>query len=146
MFHGLLTLSLQAAVRNMVSQQTLILGIWQLLTSIRLSSSVGPSVRPIIFVGKCSRAYAAAVRFSFVASLRTSAIPSPLDTRSCSWCSGWNWRLAVQCVILCEEILHTDGLLSPHRQILCGRLFSSFHASRLSMQGLGQAHIRSDAL
>ena len=33
--------------------------------AIRLSSSVGPSRRPSFFVGKCSRAYAAAVRCCF---------------------------------------------------------------------------------
>ena len=60
-FHGLLTFSLQAAVRNMVSQQTLISGIWTLLMSTRLSFSVGLSMRPFTFESKSSRAYAGAV-------------------------------------------------------------------------------------
>ena len=29
----------------------------------------------------------------FFSTPRTTAILSPLDTRSCSWCSGCNWRL-----------------------------------------------------
>ncbi len=133
--HGLLTFSSQAAVRNMVSQQTLISGIWTLLMSSRLS-----------FLLHCQCAFlplraslVAPMQVRFLqcwASLRTIAIPF-FDTRSCSWCSGWNWRLAVQSVTLSEEILHTARSLSPHRKYLVGGCLACFmpHCFRFRVLG-----------
>ena len=48
-----------------------------------------------------------------------------LDSRSCSCCSSCNRRLAVDCVTLCEESLHTISCFVSHQDILCTQLLSS---------------------
>ena len=57
-----------------------------------------------------------------------------LDSRSCSCCSSCNRRLAVDCVTLCEESLHTNQLLclaAGHTVYAVAQLLHVLHSCSL---------------